>query len=659
MPETSPAATTPAVDVPSLRTDPQPPAAGHELLAQGHRVLAELRRELLGRRNGEGHWRGHLASSALSTAVASFALVAVARERADLPEGHLARARRGLRWLCRHANADGGFGDTARSGSNLPTTLLAWASLRAGREHGLADGVRFGEAELERTIEAAGRWIAARAGSLEPADLKRTIEQLYGEDKTFSVPILTLAALAGVLGPEPECWQGPPSLPFELAALPHATFRFVGLPVVSYALPALIAVGQVQHHRRPSAFPPLRALRALLRRPTLRELGRLQPEGGGFLEAIPLTGFVTLSLAGAGEARHPVVEKALQFFESSVRDDGSWPIDVDLATWVTTLSIGGLSVDAGLLDPQPDAEPLPTLTTADRRRLRRWLLDQQYRERHPFTEAAPGGWAWTDLPGGAPDGDDTPGALLALHHLAAGGPVEREDLDAAEAGLGWLVDLQNRDGGMPTFCRGWGKLPFDRSSPDLTAHALRAFVAWRPRVRPELGRRLDRARDHACRYLLREQRADGAWVPLWFGHEAAPGLENKVYGTSRVLQGLAALPGPPSPGIQTALERGAAYLRRAQAENGGWAGAEGLEPSFEETALALDALASSPPTPAHHENLERGVEWLVQAWNEGRWQEATPIGFYFAHLWYFEELYPLAFGGAGLGRALARLSESR
>ena len=46
---------------------------------------------------------------------------------------------------------------------------------------------------------------------------------------------------------------------------------------------------------------------------------------------------------------------------------------------------------------------------------------------------------------------------------------------AARAGLGWLLDLQNHDGGWPTFCRGWGHLPFDRSGTDLTAHALRAL----------------------------------------------------------------------------------------------------------------------------------------------------------------------------------------
>ena len=43
-------------------------------------------------------------------------------------------------------------------------------------------------------------------------------------------------------------------------------------------------------------------------------------------------------------------------------------------------------------------------------------------------------------------------------------------------GLKWLLGLQNSDGGIPTFCRGWGTLPFDRSSPDLTAHAIRAWL---------------------------------------------------------------------------------------------------------------------------------------------------------------------------------------
>src|SRR6202042_2632665 len=54
-----------------------------------------------------------------------------------------------------------------------------------------------------------------------------------------------------------------------------------------------------------------------------------------------------------------------------------------------------------------------------------------------------------------------------------------EGREAVLAGVVWLLDLQNADGGWPTFCRGWGALPFDRSAPDLTAHAIRALRAWR------------------------------------------------------------------------------------------------------------------------------------------------------------------------------------
>ena len=82
--------------------------------------------------------------------------------------------------------------------------------------------------------------------------------------------------------------------------------------------------------------------------------------------------------------------------------DGSWPIDTNLATWVTTLSVNALAAAGDL-----DAIDSPELMLD-------WLLQQQYRTRHPYTGANPGGWAWTELPGGAPDCDDTPGATLAI-----------------------------------------------------------------------------------------------------------------------------------------------------------------------------------------------------------------------------------------------------
>ena len=605
-------------------------AAQPSEIARIEQALRQAESSLLGKLGPLGHWRGKLSASALSTATAAFAIHLVGQRRGErfdpqwqeLIDG-------GLDWLVAHGNPDGGWGDTVRSRSNPSTTLLAWAALSAA-----------GDERHQAAISEAKGWLQQHLGALDPASLKSAIEGLYGEDRTFSIPILTLCALAGVLGPTREAFAGITALPFELAALPQSAFRYLGLPVVSYALPALIAVGQVQHHHLPSKNPLLRVLRTRLRTSTLERLRRIQPSSGGFLEAIPLTSFVTLSLAGADRADHPVVEESLRFLAGSVAEDGSWPIDVDLATWVTTLSIQALAVDGRLQE---------RLSQPEREVLRGWLLGQQYREVHPFTGAAPGGWAWTDLPGGVPDADDTPGALLALRHL---GEVDSRTLAAAEAGLGWLLDLQNRDGGMPTFCRGWGKLPFDRSSNDLTAHALRAFLAWRDDVGPRLTRRIDRGTERALAFLRRGQRDDGSWLPLWFGNEAADGFENPTYGTARVLRALEALECAGVDSMVGEAHRAETWLLKAQNGDGGWGGSAEVISSVEETALAVEALAGRPGGPNVERAVRRGAGYLVDRVEAGVLERPSPIGFYFANLWYFEQIYPIAFTLGALRRSL-------
>ena len=502
---------------------------------------------------------------------------------------HDALVDNGIRWLLADQNDDGGFGDAAGCPSNISTTALAWASLSM-------------HASGAPGAERAQRWIEERIGPLTAASLASSIGDIYGEDRTFAVPILTHCALAGRFG-----WESIPTLPFELAVLPHASFKWVGLPVVSYALPALIAIGQAQHHHHPSAHWISRRIRSSAVERTLNVLEAIQPTSGGFLEATPLTGFVTMSLASIGRREHPVTRQGVAFLRESVRADGSWPIDTNLATWLTTLSIKALGADA--------------FSAAERKGLKRWLLDQQYTSVHPFTRSAPGGWAWTDLPGGVPDGDDTAGVLLALSVLSDAPPnsddrlnSDRETLRAAAAGVRWLVDLQNTDGGIPTFCRGWGKLPFDQSSPDLTAHALRAWYVWR-----HLDPRVDNAMERAVIYLERSQRPDGAWIPLWFGNPWTPGQTNPVYGTARVLECGDLLP-------SDSRRRGEEFLSSVQKPDGSFG-------TVEETALAVAVLGD-----------DRGARWLQTQTT----LPPAPIGLYFAKLWYSEKLYPLIFSVAAL-----------
>ncbi|MFM8709314.1 MAG: hypothetical protein ACKOHK_14845 [Planctomycetia bacterium] len=196
---------------------------------------------LLARRNTAGHWSGKLSSSALSTATAITAL------RLVDASAHAGRIEAGGRWLATTQLADGSWGDTVASKGNLSTTLLCWAALGPSADNAAA-GPAADNAAAGPTLKRAEVWIRTITGSLEPAAIAAALAAIYGRDRTFSVPILTHLALCGRFGDprRPETWRVIPQLPFELAALPQSWFRLVDMQVVSYALPALIAIGQVR-----------------------------------------------------------------------------------------------------------------------------------------------------------------------------------------------------------------------------------------------------------------------------------------------------------------------------------------------------------------------------------------------------------------------------
>ena len=597
--------------------------------------LTDLKSRLVNLRGEFAHWRGRLSSSALSTATAVFALSSVD------PAQHQSLITNGLDWLVQNQNPDGGWGDTIRSQSNISTTMLCWAAFTAASETQAYDG----------TISRAEKWLAKRAGALETDALIEAVYENYGADRTFSVPILTMCAIAGRLGDNPWAYVKP--LPFELAALPHQMFKWLNLNVVSYALPALIAIGQANFHNNPPANALTRFIRRLTQSKTLRILQNIQPQNGGFLEATPLTSFVVMTLASANQKDCTVVSKGIQFLVKSVQSDGSWPIDTDLATWLTTLSVNALA-------QAPDYKTL--LSHKDRQHILIWLLGQQYQAQHPYTHAAPGGWAWTDLAGAVPDADDTAGALIAIGNLT--GPAD-DVTGQAFAGVKWLLDIQNRNGGIGTFCKGWGKLPFDRSAPDLTAHALAAWSLWIEQLPPPAKKRTEKAMRRAVKFLKGNQTPDGAWIPLWFGNESCPRKENPVYGTARVLLGLNRLPMRFLTGAEANIAAAVQWLLEIQADDGSWGGVSSATPSIEETALATDALGAlllrtrhdegfAAVVPLPVENMQQAVypaaQWLMQHTENPDSIHSAPIGLYFARLWYFEELYPLIFTVSALQR---------
>lgn len=561
--------------------------------------------------NTDGFWTGHLSSSALGVAVAVAALHFYDSET-NSPE-----IRAGLNWLLNNCNADGSYGDTPESPGNISTTLLVYATLNlyaAGDEK---------VADLQNKL---ADWLLTQNVNVCSGDVAKSILDHYKTDYTFSVPILTMCALCGI--PEKNGFQRIPQLPFELALFPQKFYRLLNLSVVSYAVPALIAVGIVISKKKKSG-KILKWIRAGAEKKAIVKLQKSMPESGGFLEAIPLTAFVSLSLINAGYRDLDVVEKGIAFLKRTQREDGGWPIDVDLSTWVTTLSVKALGNKKD-----------EVLSQAQQDKLTAHLKSIQNKTVHPFNGTSPGGWGWTNYSGSVPDCDDTPGVILALLRLNTPEDVRSEVIAGAE----WLLELQNSDGGFPTFSKGWGKLPFDQSCADLTGHcflALSTVASTYDDLSPRFQQKAKKALHKDFEYLQKHQKKDGSWLPLWFGNQYHETHHNPVYGTARVLNYLKdALPFFEDQKLQGDLKamiaKAEQYLQNAQNTDGSWGGDKGIAGTIEETALSVAALVRTQ----HVEACEEGLNWLDKTF-KSKGLVSSPIGLYFASLWYDEKMYPL------------------
>ena len=548
---------------------------------------------LMKSRSEDGLWRGSLSSSAISTAVSVFAL-----QRIDADK-YVTHIQAGVRWLQGAMKPDGSWGDSVESPSNMTATLLTYVSLFA-----------VGQAPQESM-----QYLNRQFGGDSEEALTKGVLRYYGRDLTFSVPILMMCALAGVV----KDWKKIPPFPFELATLPQRLFRYLNLPVVSYAIPALIAIGICQMHKKGGLLTPIRKLFVPK---AMRVLRRMQPVDGGFLEAAPLTAFVSMCLAEGSFREHEVTQRCAQFLVDTVREDGSWPIDTNLSGWLTSLA----------------SKVLPHNGIVDVEGLANIVKGNATTFVHPFTSAVPGGWGWSDLSGSVPDGDDTSGALVALYHLTQG----KSSLEV-ENGLRWLMQLQNNDGGMPTFCKGWGKLPFDRSTPDITAHAILAMGLWLPCLEGQLKTDVQKSLDRMLAWMEDTIENDNGneasgWVPLWFGDQDATDEKAPVYGTATAIDYLMSAHHPAATKLaQSQID----FIIRTQNDDGGWGGNKDVKSKVTFTSRALAALAHFPDK--YEDAKNRGWEYLYRRHKEGTLYEREPIGLYFSRLWYSEELYNVLF----------------
>ncbi len=478
-------------------------------------------------------------------------------------------------------------------------------------------------------------------------------------------------------------WRQVPTLQFELACLPKFWRRGLQVFAPRQATPELLAVGRTKFHHDPPKNPISRLIRRGLRTKSLALLERYQATDDSYLASTPLTAFVVMSLSSIGCQDHAIVRRGVEFLFSSVRADSSWSLTPNLAVFNTALAssslasqpIGGPSGEWSAHDSEHAADD------EDNRIFSEcccdWLLSRQRTTSNALTQVRAGGWAASDAPGALPTTSATASVLSALASLRRHSPAQQRDRAerAAERGIRWLLELQNDDGGWPTFYRDDTMLRFDESGPDVTSQVLRTLAAWRRDLPAHSRADAGRAIDRGWKYLESVQRDDGSFIPVWFGNEHQPDDRNPVYGTSQVLLAGADLDRLSSKTAQ----RAARWLVAAQHSNGGWgpprspvdysaAEKDGNRSrrsneamaqlcSVEETALAASALLPMADLDATiSQAASRGLNWLINAVERDGHRRAAIIGFSVAKLWYHERMYPLAFATGALSRALRSIS---
>jgi squalene-hopene/tetraprenyl-beta-curcumene cyclase len=312
------------------------------------------------------------------------------------------------------------------------------------------------------------------------------------------------------------------------------------------------------------------------------------------------------------------------------------------------------------------------------RRGAEWLLEKEVSRPGDWArsvDAQPGGWYFEYANEFYPDNDDTAMVLMALQtqagetlpvcdalppelRLVAELSAPRPELwqqihaihrvaGAIDRGLGWLLAMQNDDGGWGAFDHNNTRqflchVPFadhnamiDPSTPDLSARVLEALG--------RLGRRHgDPAVDRAVAYLRRTQEPDGSWYGRW-------GV-NYIYGTWQVLGGLAAVGVPQD---DPAVVAGVQWLLAHQQPSGAWGESADSyadprlrgqgPPTASQTAWALLGLMAAGAS--QHPAVARGIAYLLQSQDrDGTWEERPFTGTGFPRVFYLRyHYYPIYF----------------
>ncbi|HEY2892667.1 MAG TPA: prenyltransferase/squalene oxidase repeat-containing protein, partial [Pirellulales bacterium] len=397
--------------------------------------------DLLAEGSPAGHWTGNLSSSPLATAAATCALAMVERHAPTVggrrvDEGQQCRLSStifaSLRYLARHQNADGGWGDRDAGSSKVAPSYLARSAF----------ALTCVPANRPCVLEQADAFLKA-SGWLRGLDRQDEL------DSTTKTAVVTAAALARLVP-----WRKVNKL------VPRGFDARRTTPPASAERNALKhALTQLRSHYRKSWNPLSRFTKRLATQSRLDTIA-CEQAAGGFGGSIVETSMALMCLAASGQANHAVVSRGVEYLLRWARADGSWPAYSELSVRQTSSALLALDRAGEELD---DARCLD------------WLSAAQQRSADARQSAA--GWGFAES-GGATS-YDTARASSALVALANSQPLARPKIQQALSdAVMWLLQSQRSDGGWRDeldLSSGRDHIPSD---PETTAQAIAALVAW-------------------------------------------------------------------------------------------------------------------------------------------------------------------------------------
>ncbi len=360
---------------------------------------------------------------------------------------------------------------------------------------------------------------------------------------------------------------------------------------------------------------------------SIRERMRWELRSSDYTCLSPVNGLLFALTLHAWDRSDPDVDKQLARFEGWIwedEQDGTRVAGARSATWDSAFALQALSGARPALAPETRALCDDAIVTG-----LRWLRTQQIEQpavgdaaayRKQYRLDPTGGFCFAGVWHGWPVSDCTAEALCAF--LEAPGELHTVDPKVVEAGVRFLLQCQNPDGGFGSyesrkqrFTLEWmnpaemfGDSMTELSYVECTASNLVALCQVRSRFPSMLRREIDHAIARAEGRLRDTQKADGSWPGAWGVHF--------VYGTMFGVRGLLAAGASKSdPAIRKACEFVLAHQRADGSWGEHWRSC--LGDRYEELAhghVTQTAWALLTLLEAHEPNedaIARGAQWLA------------------------------------------------